>query len=50
MMDNKPKAKPPAKFAQKKLEENKKEASVQNDDDKSIKKAVNMDDVPIPSR
>ena len=50
VMDNKPKAKPPARFAQKKQEETKKESSVQGDDDKPIKKAVNMDDMPISSK
>ena len=50
VMDNKPKSKPPARFAQKKQEETKKESSVLGDDDKPIKKAVNMDDIPIPSK
>jgi hypothetical protein len=49
-MDNKPKTKPPARFAQKKQEEAKKESSGQYDDEKPIKKAINMDDIPIPSK
>lgn len=36
-MENKPKAKPPARFAQKKSEEAKKEESV-NEDERPIKK------------
>ena len=50
-MDNKPKAKPPARFAQKKTEESKKEEPA-NADERPIKKAspANVDDIPVSSK
>jgi len=50
-VENKPKGKVPARFAQKKTEESKTESSATISDDKPIKPAAsNLDDLPISSK